>query len=393
MGKPVVLCVDDEKHVLDSLRLQLREAFEDDLDLEIAESGDQALEVIDELIHDGAEIALVISDQIMPGLAGDMLLIHIHRMLPNTLKIMLTGQANADAVGNVVNKAKLYRYIAKPWEDTDLILTVKEAIRSYYQSKTLEEQNKELQTLVLQLKEINESLEEKVKLRTAEIASQRDEIMGQKLELEEKNTQLLDLHQKEKRLLELELKSQKLEVDQGTLQIRVKEEENLRLKAEAETKHSQNEKLHSEIEFQNKELTSFTLFIAQKNELLQQLKKEFQDTLKTMDDKTRVRLKKFVRSLDLHIEKDKDWQRVKMHFERVHKGFFDKLILKHPGLTSNDLRFCAYLQMNLTTKEIANLLGSSVRTVESSRYRLRKKLELSGDDDLVVYMHQIGADQ
>lgn len=105
-----------------------------------------------ELLKKGTDLPLVISDLLMPGMKGDELLKHIHRLAPDTLKIILTGQADASAVGNAVNYAELYRYIPKPWEPTDLNLTVTEAIRSYFQQKQvahlttqLAERNRELQ--------------------------------------------------------------------------------------------------------------------------------------------------------------------------------------------------------------------------------------------------------
>ncbi len=162
MTNLVILCVDDEATVLESIKEQLRRNLEDSYEIETAESGEEALEIIEEFEEDSMEVALVISDQIMPRMKGDELLIDVHAQHPKILTVMLTGQANAQAVGNAVNAANLYRYIPKPWDETDLILTVKEALRSYRQEQQLEKQNKEL-------KKLNTSLEQKVEaLRIAE---------------------------------------------------------------------------------------------------------------------------------------------------------------------------------------------------------------------------------
>jgi serine phosphatase RsbU (regulator of sigma subunit) len=173
MSKPVILCVDDEKIILSSLKEQLRRNLEGDFALEIVESGEEALEVVEELLEDRIELPLVISDHIMPGIKGDELLKEIHRLSPKTLKILLTGQADADAVGNALNNARLYRYIGKPWEEADLVMTVKEATRSYFQDKRLEEQNlslqnmnQELERLNDELKDYSQTLEQKVDERT-----------------------------------------------------------------------------------------------------------------------------------------------------------------------------------------------------------------------------------
>lgn len=134
----VILCVDDERIVLSGLRDQLRRAFGRELLLETAESGEEGIEVMDELDEDGQTLALVISDQLMPGMRGEAFLAEVHRRDPRILTILLTGQASADAVGAAVNQAKLYRYIAKPWDEHDLVLTVRGALDSYRQARDIE---------------------------------------------------------------------------------------------------------------------------------------------------------------------------------------------------------------------------------------------------------------
>ena len=89
MNKPVILCVDDEKIILTSLKEQLKRRFGEDYSIETVESGEEALEIIDELQIDAVDLPVVIADQIMPGMKGDELLKQIHGMLPRTLKIML----------------------------------------------------------------------------------------------------------------------------------------------------------------------------------------------------------------------------------------------------------------------------------------------------------------
>ena len=155
MNKPIILCVDDESIVLESLEIELAKALGNDYLIEIAESGEEALEVIEEFLEAQHEIALVISDHIMPSMKGDELLKRIHALSPKTLKIMLTGQADLQAVTNAINHAKLYRYIAKPWQSEDLKLTVTEAIYSYIQDKKLAQQNLQLQQMNQELAQLN----------------------------------------------------------------------------------------------------------------------------------------------------------------------------------------------------------------------------------------------
>jgi two-component system sensor histidine kinase/response regulator len=159
--RDVILCIDDEVIVLDSLKEQLQNEYKNYM-IEGAESGEEAMEIINELLEDKIELPVVIADYIMPGMKGDKLLEKIHDLIPETKNILLTGQANVEGVSNAVNKANLYRFIEKPWEKDDLILTVKEAIRSYNQEKTILKQN-------VELIELNTNLEKKVELRTKEL--------------------------------------------------------------------------------------------------------------------------------------------------------------------------------------------------------------------------------
>jgi two-component system, sensor histidine kinase and response regulator len=163
MNKQVIICVDDELIVLDALKEQLQKEFRDEFLIEVAESGDEALEVFEEYIEDGYQVPLVLADFIMPNMKGDDFLVAIHARDADTKKIMLTGQATIEGVGKAVNQANLYRYVPKPWDKADLFLTIREAIKSYNQAKTILKQN-------IELKELNSGLEEKVEIRTRELA-------------------------------------------------------------------------------------------------------------------------------------------------------------------------------------------------------------------------------
>lgn len=154
MSKKAIICVDDEKIVLDSLKKELKENFNDHT-IEIAESGDEGLEIIEELVEDGYDVQLVISDYVMPEMKGDEFLIEVYKQLPKSKLLLLTGQATMEGVTNAVNNAKLYRYIAKPWDKEDLILTVKEALKSYENAFELEKKQLELKDAYEQLKTLD----------------------------------------------------------------------------------------------------------------------------------------------------------------------------------------------------------------------------------------------
>jgi len=166
MAKPAkkntIICVDDEPIIVDALKDQLQRRFGDKLLVETSESGEEALELFKELVDDGYEVPVVVADYIMPGLKGDEMLAEMHQISPDTRNILLTGQANIEGVANAVNYANLYRFITKPWDEEDLALTIKEARKSYNQTKELKEKN-------IELARLNESLEKKVAERTKDL--------------------------------------------------------------------------------------------------------------------------------------------------------------------------------------------------------------------------------
>ena len=165
MKKPVIVCIDDEPDVLESLKIELKKAIGDRCIIETAEGGEDALELLADLRADEHEIALVLSDYIMPDIKGDELLKKIHEQSPDTLTIMLTGQADLQALSNSIKYAKLYRYIQKPWQDEDLQITVVEAVHSYLQDQKLtietikrKEANEELKRVNAELELVNADL-------------------------------------------------------------------------------------------------------------------------------------------------------------------------------------------------------------------------------------------
>jgi DNA-binding NtrC family response regulator len=194
VSRPVVICVDDEKLVLDSMRQQLRRNLANEVGIEAADSGEDALELFDELQEEGVDVPIVLSDHLMPGMKGTEVLARIHARDQRTLTILLTGQADAHAIGDAVNRAGLYRYIAKPWAEDDLVLTLREALRRYFDERRLESQNRELERLNTELRNTMAELEkhrerleaENVYLR-AEIDSEHgfDEIIGRSAALSE----------------------------------------------------------------------------------------------------------------------------------------------------------------------------------------------------------------
>ncbi len=157
MTTGIILCVDDDTTVLKALRTLLGSMLGSDNVIEIAESGQEALELCDDLQKEGRELTLVISDFIMPGMRGDELLVRLHEKSPKTIKIMLTGQSDLTGVKRAINEANLYRFLEKPFNNADLVLTAKSAVHAYKQERglilqieTLKKENAELNRMLAQ---------------------------------------------------------------------------------------------------------------------------------------------------------------------------------------------------------------------------------------------------
>ncbi len=161
-----------------------------------------------------------------------------------------------------------------------------------------------------------------------------------------------------------------------------------RKQLEAQELHHQNEKIASEnllhkiqndllqekLDSNQRELASTTLYMYQKNELLSGLKSH----VHTLRNTAPTSVKNVIQDLESVIRNnlylDADWERFRVHFERVHPNFFKQLLAEHPSLTQNEVRLCAYFHLNLSTKEIAALLNIDPASVRKAKMRLNKKM-------------------
>ncbi len=164
-----IICVDDEEGILNALRQQLGARFGKECQIAVAQSAKDALELVDELEKDGEPLAVVIADQIMPGMKGVDFLEAVHKRSPETTKVLLTGQAGLDAVVAAINRAGLNRYIPKPWEEPDLRLTVESLLKTFRLHKQNELLVEDLRRKNGELEVERRSLEGKVQVRTAEL--------------------------------------------------------------------------------------------------------------------------------------------------------------------------------------------------------------------------------
>ncbi len=153
------------------------------------------------------------------------------------------------------------------------------------------------------------------------------------------------------------------------------------------------ERLRSELQYKSDELMKSTLNVVRKNESLQKIRKEAQSLAKLNDEGDKVKVKRgifrLINQIDTNIEHDSDLKNFESSFDAVHHDFLKKLAERYPELNHKDRMLCAYIRMNLMSKEIAPLLNISTRGVEISRYRLRKKMGLDSNVNLTEFLNRI----
>lgn len=160
-----------------------------------------------------------------------------------------------------------------------------------------------------------------------------------------------------------------------------KELERRNLQEKERIAHILNEKLKDEIENKNRELAISTMSILKKNKFLSSLKTQ----LNSIPEKDRG-IRSVLREIDRNINSEDDWKFFEDAFNNADKDFLRRIKARHDSLTNHDLRLCAYLRLNLSSKEIAPLLNISVKSVEMKRYRLRKKFDLPHPENLTDYI-------
>lgn len=179
------------------------------------------------------------------------------------------------------------------------------------------------------------------------------------------------------------LRRHKLKIEQEeTLK---REQEQLRTKQEMI--RLKTEKLEAEVNFKNIQLADFTMSVIKRNEQLRRIRDELQ---KQGQSRTGISFSGFISKIthmiDHQLTSGDDWQTFETHFDQAHQDFIKRLKTSCPELTQSDLKLCAYLRLNITTKEIAHLLNISVRGVEVRRYRLRKRLKMNTQDNLYDFL-------
>jgi tetratricopeptide (TPR) repeat protein/DNA-binding CsgD family transcriptional regulator len=154
-------------------------------------------------------------------------------------------------------------------------------------------------------------------------------------------------------------------------------------------KELKEETLKAQLELQSKELSSHTLLIIQKNQFLEALKQKVAALIKDDKRDQRKELKQLIALIDENSDQDKNWEDFRIIYENIHENFFEKLTANAPLLTPTDLRFLALLKMNMEPADVATMLGISLNSLRTTRYRVKKKLRLSESESLSAFVQQI----
>lgn len=157
--------------------------------------------------------------------------------------------------------------------------------------------------------------------------------------------------------------------------------------AEKEMERLRNETLRLEMIHKEKELANSTMLLIKKNNILNKLQADLRNVNSSLgNDAAKNNINSIIKRIDKEIDNEKQWQVFNMHIEQVYEDLFKKLKESYPELTPRELSLCAYLRMNISSKEIATLMNISARGVEISRYRIRKKLRLDREANLTEFM-------
>jgi ligand-binding sensor domain-containing protein len=156
--------------------------------------------------------------------------------------------------------------------------------------------------------------------------------------------------------------------------------------ANQKIKDLENENLQNEIDYKNKELATISMNLIEKTKFLNEQIKRLENIANISESDVKSKLNNLIENFNKEITTEKDWEYFEMHFDKVHQNFLSKLKTTFPELSAVDIKLAAFIKMDLSNKEIADLMNKSVRSIESSRYRLRKSLGLNQGDNLSDFL-------
>jgi tetratricopeptide (TPR) repeat protein len=150
----------------------------------------------------------------------------------------------------------------------------------------------------------------------------------------------------------------------------------------------EKENLERDLNYKNKELTTNALYLLKKNEFIINLSNELKNLRYSFKPENRKVIDRIIRDMEQTTSEDV-WKEFEIRFQEVHTDFYNKLAEKHPDLSPNELRLCAFLRLNMSTKEISSITFQSYNSIIMARHRLRKKLNMDSNDNLIAFLRQL----
>jgi DNA-binding CsgD family transcriptional regulator len=151
----------------------------------------------------------------------------------------------------------------------------------------------------------------------------------------------------------------------------------------------EKEKISEELDYKNKELTTNVLYLLKKNEMIASISQQLNVLMAKMGEESTRNLRGIINQLDKETEEIDAWKEFELRFKEVHSDFYQKLSRDYPLLTAQELRLCAFLRLNMTNKEIASITFQTTESLKTARYRLRKKLGIDRDENLVAFLTRL----
>lgn len=325
----------------------------------------------------------------------------------------LASEGNYKVVEALAHKqmADIYHQQGRDSEAVKHLLLTMDLQDSIY-SQTVSEQLSEMQSRyeVKQKEQDNEILRQQISLQQAREVEQRDSfrfltfiviattavlillfiLLRMKI-LSLRKTKLI--YEQEYRLKELELAASENDYRRLEAEKRQEAAEKTmllqKLETEKEITKLERINLNARIELKNQELTSLSAHFINKNEILGQIRKSLMNLRRYFKDGAPDALNVLISTINSNLDHDLNWKKFRYSFDEIHPGFFDLLHTKVPDLTLNEQKLCAYLYINLSSKEIAQIMSISLSAVNKNRQRLRKRLQLPPVGDIYSFLHQL----
>ena len=198
-----------------------------------------------------------------------------------------------------------------------------------------------------------------------------------------------------KKELQLRQQQERFEMEQQRFEMEQQRFEMEQTKKENELARLRNEQLEVELKHRQSELADSTMNLMRKNDMLQALDTqmdELSECVRREDPKNNItkKIKDIRHDIQQNINEDDNWEKFEESFNLVYDNYMKRLVARFPDLKMNDRKLCAYLRMGLSSKEMASLLNTSVRSIETARYRLRKKLGMEQGDNLTEFIQSFG---